>query len=125
MLKKMIKKFKKKYIEIEFPMEFQYYNDRFEANDWTVKKEAKSFSGLNLTVYFKGTKIAQTERDEDFSYMISEIVFEPGFEDLKPEINQVLLAASRERVIKEQEELKAKQELVKQAKAETKFLGPF
>ena len=124
MLKKMIKKFKEKYIEIEFPMEFQYYNDRFEANDWTVKKEAKNFS-INLTVFFKGNRIAQTERDKEYSYMISSIVFEPGFEDLKPEINQVLLAASRERVIKEQEELKAKQELVKQAKAETKFLGPF
>lgn len=124
MLKKMIKKFKEKYVKIEFPMEFRYYDDKFEVNDWVVKKEAKNFS-INLTVFFKGNRIAQTERDKESSYMISSIVFEPGFEDLKPEINQVLLAASRERVIEEQEERKAKQELVKQAKAETKFLGPF
>jgi hypothetical protein len=125
MLKKMIKKFKEKYIKIEFPRNFEYYNDRFEVNDWTVKKEAKSFGGVTLTVSFKGTKIAQTDRDKDFSYMISEIVFEPGFEDLKPEINQVLKAASQKRIDEEKEELRKKQELVKQAKAETKFLGPF
>ena len=125
MLKKMIKKFKEKYVKMEFPREFQYYSNRFEVNDWVVKKESNTFGGLNLTVFFKDTLIAQTTRDKDFNYMISGIVFEPNFEDLKPEINQVLLAASRERVIEEQEELKAKQELVKRAKAETKFLGPF
>ena len=127
MLKKMISKFKRQYetSRLDFPREYHYYSSRFEANDWVVNRESTSFSSAYLVVYFKGTKIAQTERDEYFPYLIAKLVFEPGFEELKPEVHQVLKAASQKRIDEEQEELKARQELVKQAKTETKFLGPF
>jgi sporulation-control protein spo0M len=125
MLKKMFKKIRSKYFPQvrDFPREFKYYNTKFEANDWVVKKDS-NFSAITLIVFFKGTKIAQTIQDVDYS-MISKIVLESEFEDLKSEVSLVLLAASREKVIEEQEQIKVKKNLVKQAKSQTKFLGPF
>jgi hypothetical protein len=60
MLKKMFKKIRSKYFSRvrNFPREFKYYNTRFEANDWLVKK-GSNFGAVTLIVFFKGTKIAQ------------------------------------------------------------------
>jgi hypothetical protein len=126
MLKKMFKKIRSKYFSRvrNFPREFKYYNTKFEINDWLVKKDS-NFGAVTLIVFFKGTKIAQARQDVEFSSMISKIVLESEFEDLKSEVSLVLLAASREKVIEEQEKIKVKKNLLKQAKSQTKFLGPF
>lgn len=87
----------------------------------------KKYQGLEI--FFKDTKIAETFDAGTLSYgdQRRDIRIEvlPGFEDLKPEISQILVAASRRKVNEEQELIRKKKELVKKAKSESKFLGPF
>lgn len=48
-----------------------------------------------------------------------------GFESLRPEVVKVLYAASRKKYNQIIEENKKREALIKQAKVDTKFLGPF
>lgn len=121
MLNKIIKKLRD--YTLDFSRDFDHYESNFEANDWKVVRKSETFSDTRLVIYFKGTKIAQATRDDSLN--IGDLQIDEGFEELKPELIQVLIAASRKRIEEKKQQLINKQKLVKQAKAETKFLGPF
>jgi len=121
MLNKIIKKFRN--YTLDFSRDFNHYEPKFEANDWKVIRRSETFSDTCLKIYFKDHEIARAVRGENLDIVGLNIV--KGFEELAPELIQVLIAVSRKRIEKEKQILIEKQNLVKQAKAETKFLGPF
>lgn len=131
MIRKSIRKLKS-YIKdmcITYPKDFDMYESSFKVNDWTVKKDTSTYSSRRIDIYFKGAHIAKTfikEKEGRISYdNFDGIAMIKGFESLRPEVLKVLYAASISRYNHLIEENKKRQELIKQAKTETKFLGPF
>lgn len=114
---------------ITYPKDFDMYESSFKVNDWTVKKDTSTYSSRRIDIYFKGAHIAKTfikEKEGRISYdNFDGIAMIKGFESLRPEVLKVLYAASISRYNHLIEENKKRQELIKQAKTETKFLGPF
>ena len=114
---------------VTYPRQFDMYENRFETNDWIVVKDDRTYGLRTINVYFKDTHVAQTfikEREGQISYnRFDRIKMLEGFESLRSEVEKVLYAASRKRYNQLLIEEKKKQELIKQAKVNTKFLGPF
>jgi len=126
-MKKLYRKFAERIrnLTIEFPRDFDLYENSYSANDWTVRKDSRSYSDQKLKIYFKNTLIATTKGRDTRPWDIEKIEFTQGFESLRIEVMKVLSAAANSKLVEFEEEQKKKQELIKQAKAETKFLGPF
>lgn len=131
MIKKSLRKLKS-YIQdmaVTYPREFDMYETTFEVNDQKVKKDDRSYSSRSIDVYFKGAHIAKAyikEKEGKYSYnKFNGIKMVEGFESLRPEVVKVLYAASRKKYNQIIEENKKREALIKQAKVDTKFLGPF
>jgi hypothetical protein len=110
-----------------FQKEFKYYQRKFECNGWVVKRSDESYVGPWLKIYYHDTLIAETTvtRDQKHDYIIDKVLIIQGYESLISEVNQVLRAATVEAEAKEKAEQDEKLALIKKAKSETRFLGPF
>lgn len=130
MFKKLIKNFKLKirnYFK-KYPTNLDLYTKQFSANDWSVIKVDYPYPLSNLRIHFKEHLIATTKSNlnrRNRENHIVEINMIEGFESLRSEVEIVLFAASQEMIKKNIDEKKKIQDLINQAKNETKWLGPF
>lgn len=124
--RKLVNKIKNIWIirRCDYPKELRFYKQQFKMNSWDVIRNHGYSSSEAMTIMFDGIKVARVTKMET-SPIIREIEMIHGYEELHALVIQVLKSASQEGVNREKEEENKKQELIKQAYNETKWLGPY